>query len=539
MQYPNISESLKSQLDEAIGAIGSATTGEQKMELVNTFSTLFSEVHACRKAYIAMYAAANKLFDLLDPLYYDMEIISEDEYNAFNDMVYEAQDHFRNGDISAEEALALAAQLEKAVLTNDIDMSNVESFTAIGTSSHPFSGEFDGQNYKISNFGQFVEEEGGEGYYTLAFSGDRQGLFGFVQNATVKNFSIDGAFTYDSGTGYGAIGWAEGSTLINIHSSLRIASVSTSHHIGGVCGDMRAGSKAYNCSFSGIIIDKHNTHDCIGGIGGYSNENCLYQNCANYGTIIFTASNSYAGGICGYVNNNSFVGVLNCLNVGKVQLESGTPSYSGAFVGRLRDHSNSQFVNNYMLEGSVVNTSGENKIDANIVTEEKLASGEVCFKLNVGQEELNWFQTLGEDAYPVLDDTHKVVYQAQDGSYTNEFVNTPDGSKENPFVVKSAADLSNLLHQLVSGRMNYVVMEEDVDMSGVTDWTPLFNIPDQSNGYPFIDFDGKGHVIKNLTSKTEGAYDYCGLFGILCGNVRNLGVENADVTCAWVLRMPM
>ena len=567
MQYPNISESLKNQLDEAIGAIGSVTTGEQKMELVNTFSTLFSEVHACRKAYIAMYAAANKLFDLLDPLYYDMEIISEDEYNAFNDMVYEAQDHFRNGDISAEEALALAERLNifdemlpqvdgvyqlgtvaqlklfgmtvnngesdaKAVLTNDIDMSNVESFTAIGTTSHPFSGEFDGQNFKISNFGQFVEEEGGEGYYTLAFSGDRQGLFGFVQNATVKNFSIDGAFTYDSGTGYGAIGWAEGSTLINIHSSLRIASVSTSHHIGGVCGDMRAGSKAYNCSFSGIIIDKHNTHDCIAGIGGYSNENCLYENCANYGTVIFSASNAYAGGICGYVNNNSFVGVLNCLNVGKVQLESGTPSYSGAFVGRLRDHSNSQFVNNYMLEGSVVNTSGENKIDANIVTEEKLASGEVCFKLNVGQEELNWFQTLGEDAYPVLDDTHKVVYQAQDGSYTNEFVNTPDGSKENPFVVKSAADLSNLLHQLVSGRMNYVVMEEDVDMSGVTDWTPLFNIPDQSNGYPFIDFDGKGHVIKNLTSKTEGAYDYCGLFGILCGNVRNLGVENADVTCA-------
>ena len=69
-------------------------------------------------------------------------------------------------------------------------------------------------------------------------------------------------------------------------------------------------------------------------------------------------------------------------------------------------------------------------------------------------------------------------------------------------------------------------------MAGVTDWTPLFNIPNQPNGYPFIDFDGQGHVIKNLTSKTEGAYDYCGLFGVLCGNVRNLGVENADIACA-------
>lgn len=106
------------------------------------------------------------------------------------------------------------------------------------------------------------------------------------------------------------------------------------------------------------------------------------------------------------------------------------------------------------------------------------------------------------------------------------------GTQNDPFVVKSAADLNNLHNLLVSGSMNYVVMENDVDMAEVTDWTPLFNIPDQSNGYPFIDFDGKGHVIKNLTSKTEGAYDYCGLFGVLCGNVRNLGVENADVTCA-------
>jgi hypothetical protein len=185
-----------------------------------------------------------------------------------------------------------------------------------------------------------------------------------------------------------------------------------------------------------------------------------------------------------------------------------------------------------MLEGSAPNTSGENVITANTVKAEQLASGEVCYKLNGNQEEINWFQTLGEDVNPVLFDTHKVVYRTEEGTYTNDKVNTPDGSKENPFVVKSAADLANLINLLVSGRMNYVVMEEDVDMAGVTDWTPLFNIPDQSNGYPFIDFDGKGHVISNLTSNTTGAYDYCGLFGVLCGNVRNLGVENADVTCA-------
>ena len=572
MQYPNIYEGLKEQLNEAVASIDGAATGEEKMALVGTFSALFNEVYACRKAYVEMLETANGLFDILDALI-AAELITSNEYDEWSDAVYAAQYHYEDGDITAEEALAIARSLNildemlpcvdgvyqlatakqvqffgltvnsgqsevKAVLTGDIDMGELEYFEPIGSSTNPFSGEFDGQGFKISNFGQCID-----GDYTLSFAGDKQGFFGYVKNATIKNFSIDGAFTYDSGTGYGAIGWAEGSTLINIHSSLNIASTATSHHIAGVCGDMRAGSKAIRCSFSGTITDSHNTHDCIGGVGGYSNENCLYENCANYGTIEFNNAGAYASGICGYVNNDNFVGVNNCLNVGTVRMADGSaPTYGGAIVGRRRGHANSKFQNNYWLGGSAARAYGENQAEATQVTSEQLLSGEVCYKLNHGsasegeangdQTDINWFQTLGEDAWPVLFDSHKVVYVTEEGTYTNEKVSVPDGSKENPFVVKSATDLANLINKLVSGRMNYVVMEEDVDMAGVTDWVPLFNIPDQSNGYPFIDFDGKNHVIRGLTSNTTGAYDYCGLFGILCGNVRNLGVENADVTCA-------
>ena len=566
-QYPNMSENLKDLLSLAIEAAEDADTGEKKMEVINTFSEIFNEVLPCRKAYIEMYKAANTTANFINILA-DYGIIESEEFYELDEEVQAAQAHYLDGDISTKEALAIIERLNeicnilptvdgiyqlataddvkrfsvivngqvdpaaKAILTADIDMSSIDVFESIGTTGSPFTGEFDGQGHKITGFGQFVEEEGEEGYYTLELSGDRQGFFGNVKNATIKNFSIDGAFTYDGGTGYGAIGWAEGSTLINIHSSLNIASVSTSHHIGGVCGSLRSGTKAYNCSFSGTITDSHGTHDCIGGIGGYSNENCRYENCANYGTIEFTASNAYASGICGYVNNDSFVGVFNCLNVGNVMMSDGTaPSYGGAIVGRLRSHANSKFENNYWLEGSATRAYGENTADATTVNAEQLKSGEICYKLNGDQSEINWFQTLGADEYPVLFDTHKIVYLAQDGTYTNDPSNTPDGSEENPFVVRSAADLCNLINLLVSGRMNYVVMEEDVDMAGVTDWTPLFNIPDQPNGYPYIDFDGKGHIISNLTSNTTGQYDYCGLFGVLCGNVRNLGVENADVTC--------
>ena len=568
-QYPNMSESLKTQLNGVIAAAESAETGERKMALINTFSALFSEVYACRQAYIAMWNMANTAADYAN-MFADQGIISEEEYYDYEEKIEAAQDHYRDGDVSTEEALAIVEELSKlgqilpiedgvyqlataadlklfstvvnnningataakVVLTADIDMSGEEYFEPIGTTDNPYKGEFDGQGHKITGFGQHVEDATGD-YYTLSFSGDRQGFFGYTKNATIQNFSIDGAFEYNSGTGVGLIGWAEGTTVRNVHSNLDIAIPVTSHHIGGICGDFRDSSKAYNCSFSGkITVTDSNTHDCVGGIGGYSNGGCLYENCANYGEISYTKASCYAGGILGYINATSLAGVKNCLNVGKIQMIGDSPTNGGAIIGTARSVNNATVVNNYWLEGSAHQVSGENEVPATIVTAEQLASGEVCYKLNGDQTAINWFQTLGEDEYPVLNDEHKIVYMVADGAYSNEKTTTPDGSKENPFVVKSAADLSNLINLLVSGRMNYVVMKEDVDMAGVTDWTPLFNIPDQSNGYPFIDFDGKGHVISNLTSKTEGAYDYCGLFGVLCGNVRNLGVENADVTCA-------
>ena len=51
-----------------------------------------------------------------------------------------------------------------------------------------------------------------------------------------------------------------------------------------------------------------------------------------------------------------------------------------------------------------------------------MASGEICFKLNGDQSVFNWYQNLGEDKYPVLDNTHKFV--AFDGA--NGYINVTD-----------------------------------------------------------------------------------------------------------------
>ena len=469
-QRPNMSEDLKDQLTTAIDNAASASTGEQKMALINTFSELFNEVHACRTAYVKMLGNVHYLIDYIDKLY-ENGYITEEDYEYWQNEAMTAWDYYTGGTLSTEEALDVADRLgtpdlvipavngvfqlsdaeqvklfstivgygmnsAKAALTEDIDMSGIEDFEPIGSEQTPFSGEFDGQGHKVTNF-------------TMTdVSGNRLGFFGFIKNATVQNFSISGSISCLSGsTGVGAIGWSEGSTLINIHSSLDIATTETDiHHVGGVCGSFRSGTKGFRCSFSGTITDTGGNHDCFGGIGGYSNGNCLYENCANYGDISFTAKNCYAGGICGYVNNDDFTGIKNCLNTGSVKIAGNeAPQYSGSILGRCAKHANSVFLNNYWLENSAVQEFGQaTDVSATAVTDWQLLCGEVCFALNSGQEDIAWYQTLNEDIYPVLDFNHYEVLYSEANDYYYNLVNGEVGIQnvEEPKAQGAIFDLS-------------------------------------------------------------------------------------------------
>ncbi len=325
----------------------------------------------------------------------------------------------------------------KAVLLNDIDMTGVSFWRPIGMGGTQFQGTFDGQGHHISNFSM------------TKISGDKNGLFGNVKNATIQNFSISGklSFLY-GGSGAGVIGWAEGSTIRNVHSMLNITTTKSDiHHVGGVCGSLRVGSTASGCSFSGTLKDTGNNDDCFGGIGGYSNEKCLYENCANYGTILFSSPTCYAGGILGYINNTAFYGVKNCLNVGTVKMTTDSqPTYGGALIGRARGLTVSNNQNNYWLEGSGNGAcAGENPSSTGAVTAEQLKSGSICYALNGNQAVINWFQTLATDDYPVLDPTHLQVFLSEEGAYFND---DPNGITD----LKEADDLRNSVIYNIAGQ---------------------------------------------------------------------------------------
>ena len=312
-------------------------------------------------------------------------------------------------DLRAVSALGDAGDAgADAVLTQDIDMSQLSApWKPIGSEARPFAGSFDGQGHRLTGF-------------SLDAPSGHAGLLGYIRGARVSNLSVEGKLVC-RGRMSGLVGYCAYSTLRNVHSALEVDATRPGlAHIGGVVGSAQEQTIVERCSFSGSLTAGADNSDCFGGICGYANST-LFRNCANYGRVSFANAGCYAGGILGYVNHGDFPGLHHCLNVGRVRYTgSGTAQYGGALVGRLRSFSAANMGDNYWLLTSASSASGENRTSKfHNVMSTQLQSGEVCFALNEGQDVPVWFQTLGEDAWPLLDATHKSVERNGDGSYAN------------------------------------------------------------------------------------------------------------------------
>ena len=474
-QRPNISNELKGKLSEAIANAAEATTGEAKMAVINTFSALFAEVYACRKAYIAMDEAAVTLINSLDNLV-ALDFIPADDYEKWTAEVYDAIEHFGKGTVTTEEALAIADRLNimgklmpqvdgiyqisdakqlqlfsvlvnngqtsaKAVLVDDIDMADCEDYTPIGLDKVPYKGVFDGQGHAITNFN----------YTAIAAC---NGLFGFIENATVKNFSISGTLT-SSFDKNGVVGKANGTSVVSgIHSSLDINVPDCKGHSGGIVGGTDTNGCTVlveNCEYSGTLTHK-GQGDCQAGILGYTYVGGV-KNCLFTGTII--GETSKYGGMLAYCKVASFLGIQNCLSIGKIVSNS---SQQAAIIASWNNASGtSNIKNNYycLQEGSTatiaVGTHPETCEAPNEVNAEQLASGEICYKLNANQETPVWFQTIGVDPHPVLDSTHGIVLFDETTGYYNEGLD-PDALK-GVDIVTPASD-SKVIYNLSGQRLN-------------------------------------------------------------------------------------
>lgn len=146
--------------------------------------------------------------------------------------------------------------------------------TPVGTSTAPFTGNYDGQGNTLN--------------VTISTTTNNTGVFGYIQNATVKDLTVEG--TIESSGVYTA----------------------------GIAGQMAGSSKISGCTNKADITNNTNeSNSYAAGIVGKAQNTSEIVSCVNEGAI--NASKAFAGGIVGdmtgtvdkCVNKNSVVGGAN------------------------------------------------------------------------------------------------------------------------------------------------------------------------------------------------------------------------------------
>ena len=311
------------------------------------------------------------------------EISTADQLENFRDLVNGA-----NGNPAAW-----------AVLMENIDLSEIcgesaGNWTPIGTNSSRYSGNFNGQNFKIS--GLYIKNTSSDTDY--------QGLFGYLgtsgdNKGTVQNLSVSGTVNSSGDYVGGVVGYNNGGTVTGcIFSGSGSGSVSGySNAVGGVVGWNDSGANVENCYNTGSVNVIGNS-SAVGGVVGYNGSSSTVENCYNTGSV--TSSDSPVGGVVGY----NISSVTNCYNTGTV---SGSGGHVDGVVGDNRGTVKNCY---YQIDkGAIVGIGGTTADDTTTVakTAEQFASGEVAYLLQSNQTDGSsqvWGQTLGgeEDSLPTL-----------------------------------------------------------------------------------------------------------------------------------------
>ncbi len=98
-------------------------------------------------------------------------------------------------------------------------------------------------------------------------------------------------------------------------------------------------------------------------------------------------------------------------------------------LGALCGYNEGIVVNGYSAATNTANPiANQNLSGAKSVSSEQLASGEIAYRLNEGQDATVWYQTIGEDANPVLDTNSEEVYAVEhkETLYINEETTVPE-----------------------------------------------------------------------------------------------------------------
>ncbi len=238
-----------------------------------------------------------------------------------------------------------------AVLTRNIDLGG-EEWTPIGQAyATRYAGVFDGQGFTVT------------GLRITGSATGNYGLFGYVEDGTVKNLTVEGeiSLTGSGGSSYGIAGIAGqlSGTSGSIENCVNKAAVSGGQNTGGVVGYVSSGystaSKAIRrCANLGAVSASENN---AGGIVGSISGQVTLENSYNTGAV--NGGGWRSGGITAYLSS-SYAAVRNCYTAGAV---TGSRDVNPAFGSKSSGTVESGSVY-YLSDGSTADANATAKTEA-------------------------------------------------------------------------------------------------------------------------------------------------------------------------------
>ena len=233
-----------------------------------------------------------------------------------------------------------------------------------------------------------------------------------------------------------------------------------------------------------------------------------------------TITATYAGGLVGEMTNASIISY-------GLEAQSTLHDNYGGIVGLI---GNDCQVDKCFTSGPLCSNSYDLQTNSEAnVSYNRLKSGEITWLLNnQSPYGVVWFQNLGSDDYPVLNNQRGRVYY--DGTNYSNTGNGPlftnlsgQGTADKPFLINNVSDFEVVASFCNSGNNTsgfYFLQTADFDLNG-GGLTPI-GTPQAFAGT----YDGGGHTIRNGHIETDGVV---GIFAVVSGTVTRLCVENTTI----------
>ena len=427
----------------------------------------------------------------------------------------------------------------------DIDLDGV-TVNRIGSDVAQFTGDFDGNDYTISNFSfpSSADYAGLIAYMngsaiadlTITTTGVSGATWvgvlaarsngGTITNVHIRGATGDGSDTISATGGRigGMVGQMDGSTTVISQSSVDDLTITAvSFWCGGMVGAL-VGAGAEK-SYVGAGVSLSGSTETGGFVGVLSNSaTSIVSDSYSHATV--TSNGNGVGGFVGVMNTGS--SVVNSYSTGDVCSGNCSGSNDGPFVG-----DNSGTVTNVFWNNQTSGWSSGTGFDH---TTAELKDRQTYYQ---NADYLFDFATI----WRIPDAGGYPVHQWEDPLSTPITVSSlfagGDGSNGSPWQIATADQFYDIL--LAFKIDSNTITEEFILTSNITLTKPISPIGTNSNPFTGV-FDGNDKTIANVEIENNGI-DYSGLFGYLSNatirdlTITTIGVAGANevgVLAGWV-----